>query len=39
MQKFSLEWLFRTLKEPRRLLMRYLTTNPHALYVMLTSMR
>lgn len=39
MQKFGFEWLFRTLKEPRRLLLRYLTTNPHALYVMLTSMR
>jgi exopolysaccharide biosynthesis WecB/TagA/CpsF family protein len=39
MQKFGFEWLFRTLQEPRRLLMRYLTTNPHALYVMLTSMR
>ena len=39
MQKFGFEWLFRTLKEPRRLMLRYLTTNPHALYVMLTSMR
>lgn len=39
MQKLGLEWLFRTLKEPRRLLKRYLTTNPHAIYVMLTSMR
>ena len=39
MQRLGFEWLFRTLVEPRRLLMRYLTTNPHALYVMLTSMR
>ena len=39
MQKFGFEWLFRTLNEPRRLMLRYLTTNPHALYVMLTSMR
>lgn len=39
MQKFGFEWLFRSIKEPRRLLLRYLTTNPHALYIMLTSMR
>ncbi len=39
MRKFGFEWLHRTLYEPRRLLMRYLTTNPPALYVMLTSMR
>lgn len=39
MQRFGFEWLFRTLIEPRRLGWRYMTTNPHALYVMLTSMR
>jgi exopolysaccharide biosynthesis WecB/TagA/CpsF family protein len=39
MQSLGLEWLFRTLLEPRRLGWRYMTTNPHALYVMLTSMR
>ena len=39
MQRFGIEWLFRTLLEPRRLGWRYVTTNPHALYVMLTSMR
>ena len=39
MQRLGFEWLFRTLVEPKRLLVRYVTTNPHALYVMLTSMR
>ena len=39
MQRSGFEWLFRIVKEPRRLFMRYLTTNPHALFVMLTSMR
>jgi len=39
MQRLGVEWLFRTLLEPRRLGWRYMTTNPHALYVMLTSMR
>jgi len=39
MQRFGFEWLFRTVLEPKRLLKRYVTTNPHALYVMLTKMR
>jgi exopolysaccharide biosynthesis WecB/TagA/CpsF family protein len=39
MQRLGFEWLFRTVLEPKRLLMRYVTTNPHALYVMLTKMR
>ena len=39
MQKYGFEWLFRTLKEPRRLAVRYITTNPHALLVMLLAMR
>ena len=39
MQRAGFEWLFRTLIEPKRLLLRYIITNPHALYVMLTSMR
>jgi len=39
MQRLGVEWLFRTWLEPRRLGWRYMTTNPHALYVMLTSMR
>jgi exopolysaccharide biosynthesis WecB/TagA/CpsF family protein len=39
MQRVGFEWLFRTWLEPRRLGWRYVTTNPHALYVMLTSMR
>ena len=36
MQAAGLEWLYRTMREPRRLLLRYLTTNPHALYLLLT---
>lgn len=36
MQKLGLEWLYRTFLEPRRLIMRYLVTNPHSLYLMLT---
>ena len=36
MQSLGLEWLHRLALEPRRLLFRYLTTNPHALYVLLT---
>jgi exopolysaccharide biosynthesis WecB/TagA/CpsF family protein len=32
MQKAGLEWAFRIREEPRRLLMRYLTTNSHAAY-------
>ena len=37
MQSAGLEWLHRAAIEPRRLLLRYLTTNPHALYLLLTS--
>ena len=36
MQAAGLEWLYRTALEPRRLLMRYVTTNPHAAYLLLT---
>jgi N-acetylglucosaminyldiphosphoundecaprenol N-acetyl-beta-D-mannosaminyltransferase len=36
MQAVGLEWLYRTMQEPRRLLLRYLTTNPHAIYLLLT---
>lgn len=32
MQRFGLEWLFRSLTEPRRLGWRYLTTNPYSIY-------
>ena len=35
MQTAGLEWLFRLAIEPRRLLLRYLMTNPHALYLLL----
>lgn len=36
MQRLGLEWLYRTMLEPRRLLWRYLTTNPHSLFLLLT---
>jgi exopolysaccharide biosynthesis WecB/TagA/CpsF family protein len=36
MQAMGLEWLYRLALEPRRLFYRYLTTNPHALYLLLT---
>lgn len=36
MQNFGLEWLYRMLKEPRRLGWRYLTTTPHALAIAIT---
>jgi exopolysaccharide biosynthesis WecB/TagA/CpsF family protein len=32
MQNIGAEWLHRALTEPRKLLWRYLTTNPHAVY-------
>src|SRR6266536_1441271 len=36
LQAAGLEWLYRLTLEPRRMLFRYLTTNPHALYLLLT---
>jgi exopolysaccharide biosynthesis WecB/TagA/CpsF family protein len=39
MQKAGLEWLFRLALEPRRLFWRYAVTSPHALFVMLRTMR
>ena len=36
MQHAGLEWAFRTYLEPRRLAGRYLATNPHALFLLLT---
>jgi N-acetylglucosaminyldiphosphoundecaprenol N-acetyl-beta-D-mannosaminyltransferase len=36
MQSAGLEWLYRLLLEPRRLLLRYAVTNPHAAYLLLT---
>jgi N-acetylglucosaminyldiphosphoundecaprenol N-acetyl-beta-D-mannosaminyltransferase len=36
MQKYSLEWLYRLAREPRRLFWRYAVTNPLALLVMAT---
>lgn len=36
MQNLCLEWLYRVLKAPKRLGWRYLTTNPHSMYLMIT---
>lgn len=36
MQRAGLEWVYRIWLEPRRLLGRYLMTNPHAIYLLLT---
>lgn len=36
MQALGFEWAFRTLLEPQRLAGRYLLTNPHALFLLLT---
>ncbi|MEO1796491.1 MAG: WecB/TagA/CpsF family glycosyltransferase [Pseudomonadota bacterium] len=36
MQSLGLEWLFRTMQEPRRLLRRYIVTNAHAVWLFLT---
>jgi exopolysaccharide biosynthesis WecB/TagA/CpsF family protein len=36
MQKFSLEWLYRLAREPKRLFWRYAVTNPLALFFMVT---
>jgi exopolysaccharide biosynthesis WecB/TagA/CpsF family protein len=37
MQTVGLEWAYRMALEPRRLAYRYLKTNPHAIYLLLTS--
>ena len=39
MQNLGLEWLYRTMLEPKRLAMRYLVTNPHSLYLLFTRTR
>lgn len=36
MQNAGLEWVYRIYLEPRRLMGRYLMTNPHAIYLLLT---
>jgi exopolysaccharide biosynthesis WecB/TagA/CpsF family protein len=36
MQRTGLEWAYRIYLEPRRLSGRYLMTNPHAIYLLLT---
>lgn len=35
MQQLGLEWVFRAWQEPDRLMLRYVTTSPHALYLLL----
>ena len=35
MQNAGLEWLYRTIQEPRRLFWRYFTTNIHTIYLLL----
>lgn len=35
-QRIGFEWLWRLAQEPRRLFWRYVLTNPHSLYLMLT---
>ncbi len=39
LQRAGLEWLFRMALEPRRLFLRYMFTGPHALVVMLRTLR
>lgn len=39
MQEVSLEWFYRLLQEPRRLLLRYLTTNSKFIWLILTKKR
>ena len=39
MQRAGLEWLYRMAMDPERFLIRYLTTNPHALLLILTRTR
>ena len=38
-QKLGFEWRYRLMLEPRRLLKRYVTTNPHALLIIAKTMR
>ena len=39
LQIAGLEWLFRIVLEPKRLLWRYLSTNPQAIFLLLTRTR
>lgn len=39
MQRWSLEWLWRIKEEPSRLFWRYVTTNPHAMFLMIAHTR
>lgn len=39
MQAVGLEWVYRTMLEPRRLFVRYATTSPHAAYLLLKRSR
>ena len=38
MQKLGLEWLYRVIQEPRRMFMRYLTTNSAFIWMLLTEL-
>ena len=38
-QRIGMEWLFRMCLEPRRLILRYLVTSPHALSLMVRDLR
>ena len=39
MQRYSLEWLYRLAREPKRLFWRYAVTNPLAAFLILTRSR
>ena len=39
MQSAGLEWAYRIYQEPKRLVGRYVRTNPHALFLLLTKTR
>ena len=39
MQAAGMEWIYRTMLEPRRLAWRYFVTNPHAIWLFLTQTR
>lgn len=37
MQKYGLEWLYRMASDPKKLFWRYLVTNPHAIYCVVSN--
>jgi exopolysaccharide biosynthesis WecB/TagA/CpsF family protein len=38
-QKIGFEWFYRCLREPKHVLWRYITTNPHSIYMMVKNSR